>query len=112
MPAHFAKVNIIELNIIEQYRTVNCWRLLCFVVLPFLETYCITLCFVAGLYRLKGPYDATSDLEEMRREKEEADKEPRISILSLVSLSKIGLIYILTVSLIFLFVCFTLKLNS
>lgn len=44
-----------------------------------------SLC-VAGLYRLKGPYDATSDLEEMRREKEEADKEPRISILSLVGL--------------------------
>ncbi|TNN71392.1 Solute carrier family 2, facilitated glucose transporter member 2 [Liparis tanakae] len=37
-----------------------------------------------GLYRLKGAYDATPDLEEMRREKEEADKEPRVSILSLV----------------------------
>ncbi|KAG7238008.1 hypothetical protein INR49_031362 [Caranx melampygus] len=37
-----------------------------------------------SLYRLKGPYDATSDLEEMRREKAEADKEPRISILSLI----------------------------
>ncbi|XP_056281634.1 solute carrier family 2, facilitated glucose transporter member 2-like isoform X10 [Pseudoliparis swirei] len=37
-----------------------------------------------SLYRLKGAYDATPDLEEMRREKEEADKEPRVSILSLV----------------------------
>ncbi|XP_022606701.1 solute carrier family 2, facilitated glucose transporter member 2-like [Seriola dumerili] len=37
-----------------------------------------------SLYRLKGAYDATCDLEEMRREKEEADKEPRISILSLI----------------------------
>ncbi|GAA6223323.1 solute carrier family 2, facilitated glucose transporter member 2 isoform X1 [Lates japonicus] len=37
-----------------------------------------------SLYRLKGPYDATSDLEEMRREKEEADKEARVSILSLI----------------------------
>lgn len=37
-----------------------------------------------ALYRLKGPYDATADLEEMRREKEEADKEPRVSIWSLI----------------------------
>nr|ARF07715.1 glucose transporter 2 [Rachycentron canadum] len=37
-----------------------------------------------SLYRLKGAYDATSDLEEMRREKQQADKEPRISILSLI----------------------------
>ncbi|XP_056249355.1 solute carrier family 2, facilitated glucose transporter member 2 [Seriola aureovittata] len=37
-----------------------------------------------SLYRLKGAYDATSDLEEMWKEKEEADKEPRISILSLI----------------------------
>ncbi|XP_040916897.1 solute carrier family 2, facilitated glucose transporter member 2 [Toxotes jaculatrix] len=37
-----------------------------------------------SLYRLRGPYDATSDLEEMRREKEEADKEARVSILSLI----------------------------
>ncbi|XP_044231986.1 solute carrier family 2, facilitated glucose transporter member 2 [Thunnus albacares] len=37
-----------------------------------------------SLYRLKGAYDATSDLEEMKKEKEEADKEPRISILSLI----------------------------
>ncbi|XP_055087340.1 solute carrier family 2, facilitated glucose transporter member 2 [Periophthalmus magnuspinnatus] len=37
-----------------------------------------------SLYRLKGPYDATTDLEEMRREKEEADKEPRVSIWSLI----------------------------
>ena len=44
------------------------------------------LCCVAGLYRLKGAYDATFDLEEMRKEKEEADREPRVSILSLVSL--------------------------
>jgi len=37
-----------------------------------------------SLYRLKGAYDATSDLEEMKKEKEEADKEPKISILSLI----------------------------
>ncbi|KAJ0062866.1 hypothetical protein NL108_008160, partial [Boleophthalmus pectinirostris] len=37
-----------------------------------------------SLYRLKGPYDATNDLEEMRREKEEADKEARVSIWSLI----------------------------
>uniref|UniRef100_A0A3Q1HI86 Major facilitator superfamily (MFS) profile domain-containing protein n=1 Tax=Anabas testudineus TaxID=64144 RepID=A0A3Q1HI86_ANATE len=37
-----------------------------------------------SLYRLRGPYDATADVEEMRREKEEADKEARISILSLI----------------------------
>ncbi|XP_039992663.1 solute carrier family 2, facilitated glucose transporter member 2 [Xiphias gladius] len=37
-----------------------------------------------SLYRLKGPYDATSHLEEMRREKEAADKEPKVSILSLI----------------------------
>uniref|UniRef100_A0A672I887 Major facilitator superfamily (MFS) profile domain-containing protein n=2 Tax=Salarias fasciatus TaxID=181472 RepID=A0A672I887_SALFA len=37
-----------------------------------------------SLSRLKGPYDATPDIEEMRREKEEADKEPRVSILSLI----------------------------
>nr|QHS77069.1 glucose transporter 2 [Trachinotus ovatus]QWS64999.1 Glut2 [Trachinotus ovatus] len=37
-----------------------------------------------SLYRLKGQYDATSDLEEMRREKDQADREPRISILSLI----------------------------
>uniref|UniRef100_A0A8C6TP06 Solute carrier family 2 member 2 n=1 Tax=Neogobius melanostomus TaxID=47308 RepID=A0A8C6TP06_9GOBI len=37
-----------------------------------------------SLYRLKGPYDATGDLEEMRREKEEADKEARVSIWSLI----------------------------
>ncbi|KAM7376151.1 hypothetical protein PAMP_005896 [Pampus punctatissimus] len=37
-----------------------------------------------SLQRLKGPYDATSDMEEMKREKEEADKQPRISILSLI----------------------------
>uniref|UniRef100_A0A672YU78 Solute carrier family 2, facilitated glucose transporter member 5 n=1 Tax=Sphaeramia orbicularis TaxID=375764 RepID=A0A672YU78_9TELE len=37
-----------------------------------------------SLYRLKGPYDATSDMEEMRREKEEADREARVSILSLI----------------------------
>lgn len=50
------------------------------------ESFILTLtpCFVAGLYRLKGAYDPTSDLEEMRREKEEADKESKVSILSLV----------------------------
>uniref|UniRef100_A0AAQ5ZG78 Solute carrier family 2, facilitated glucose transporter member 5 n=1 Tax=Amphiprion ocellaris TaxID=80972 RepID=A0AAQ5ZG78_AMPOC len=37
-----------------------------------------------SLHRLKGEYDPTEDLEEMRREKEEADKEQRISILSLI----------------------------
>ncbi|KAM9355815.1 solute carrier family 2, facilitated glucose transporter member 2 [Pholidichthys leucotaenia] len=38
----------------------------------------------ASLHCLKGAYDATPDLEEMRREKEQADKEPSISILSLI----------------------------
>lgn len=38
----------------------------------------------AGLLRLKGAYDTTEDLEEMKREKDEADKEPRVSIFSLV----------------------------
>lgn len=47
-----------------------------------------TLRCVAGLLRLKGEYDPTPDLEEMRREKEEADKEPRVSIISLVSVLK------------------------
>ncbi|KAJ4939501.1 hypothetical protein JOQ06_028949 [Pogonophryne albipinna] len=37
-----------------------------------------------SLLRLKGEYDPTPDLEEMRREKEEADKEPRVSIISLI----------------------------
>ncbi|XP_028294256.1 solute carrier family 2, facilitated glucose transporter member 2 isoform X1 [Gouania willdenowi] len=37
-----------------------------------------------SLLRLKGAYDPTPDLEEMKREKDEADKEPRISILSLI----------------------------
>lgn len=37
-----------------------------------------------NLHRLKGPYDVTSDVEEMRREKEEADREARVSILSLI----------------------------
>ncbi|KAM4542478.1 solute carrier family 2, facilitated glucose transporter member 2 [Odontesthes bonariensis] len=37
-----------------------------------------------SLLRLKGAYDPTPDLEEMRREKEEADKEPRVSIRSLI----------------------------
>lgn len=41
---------------------------------------------VTALHRLRGPYDTTSDLEEMRREKEEADREPRVFILSLVGL--------------------------
>nr|XP_020472298.1 solute carrier family 2, facilitated glucose transporter member 2 [Monopterus albus] len=39
-----------------------------------------------SLSRLNGPYDATSDLEEMKREKE--DKEPRMSILTLILSSK------------------------
>lgn len=43
---------------------------------------------VAGLYRLKGAYDASADLDEMRREKEEADKVPRVSITSLVGLPR------------------------
>ncbi|XP_077395194.1 solute carrier family 2, facilitated glucose transporter member 2 [Festucalex cinctus] len=37
-----------------------------------------------SLYRLKGAYDASADLDEMRREKEEADKMPRVSISSLI----------------------------
>ncbi|KAE8290230.1 TRAF2 and NCK-interacting protein kinase [Larimichthys crocea] len=37
-----------------------------------------------SLLRLKGEYDPTPDLEEMRKEKEAADKEPRVSILSLI----------------------------
>ncbi|KAM6912424.1 solute carrier family 2, facilitated glucose transporter member 2 [Xenentodon cancila] len=37
-----------------------------------------------SLLRLKGAYDPTPDLEEMKREKEEADKEPSVSIRSLV----------------------------
>ncbi|XP_077418165.1 solute carrier family 2, facilitated glucose transporter member 2 [Vanacampus margaritifer] len=37
-----------------------------------------------SLYRLKGAYDASADLDEMRREKEEADKVPRVSISSLI----------------------------
>ncbi|XP_036981237.1 solute carrier family 2, facilitated glucose transporter member 2 [Acanthopagrus latus] len=37
-----------------------------------------------SLLRLKGAYDVTPDLEEMKREKEEADREPRVSILSLI----------------------------
>ncbi|KAM4626025.1 solute carrier family 2, facilitated glucose transporter member 2 isoform 2-T3 [Polymixia lowei] len=37
-----------------------------------------------NLRRLKGEYDPTPDLEEMRREKEEADKESRVSIFSLI----------------------------
>lgn len=44
-------------------------------------------CFIAGLYRLRGAYDATSDVKEMRKEKEEADKKAKISILSLVGVS-------------------------
>lgn len=49
-----------------------------------LKTWPLALLFVAGLLRLKGEYDPTPDLEEMRKEKEAADKEPRVSILSLV----------------------------
>lgn len=37
-----------------------------------------------SLHRLKGAYDSTPDLEEMRREKEEADREARVSIFSLI----------------------------
>uniref|UniRef100_UPI0037E84F06 solute carrier family 2, facilitated glucose transporter member 2 n=1 Tax=Semicossyphus pulcher TaxID=241346 RepID=UPI0037E84F06 len=37
-----------------------------------------------SLLRLKGAYDPSADLEEMRREKEEADREARVSILSLI----------------------------
>ncbi|XP_051941532.1 solute carrier family 2, facilitated glucose transporter member 2 [Hippocampus zosterae] len=37
-----------------------------------------------SLYRLKGAYDASADLDEMRREKEEADKVARVSIASLI----------------------------
>ncbi|XP_027855602.1 solute carrier family 2, facilitated glucose transporter member 2 [Xiphophorus couchianus] len=37
-----------------------------------------------SLLRLKGAYDPAHDLEEMRREKEEADKEPKVSIHSLI----------------------------
>ncbi|XP_041668353.1 solute carrier family 2, facilitated glucose transporter member 2 [Cheilinus undulatus] len=37
-----------------------------------------------SLHRLKGVYDPSHDLEEMRREKEEADKEDKVSILSLI----------------------------
>lgn len=37
-----------------------------------------------SLYRLKGAYDASADLDEMRSEKEEADKESRVSIWSLI----------------------------
>lgn len=45
-----------------------------------------SLCAPAGLLRLKGAYDPTPDLEEMKSEKEKADREPRVSILSLVGL--------------------------
>ncbi|RVE57476.1 hypothetical protein OJAV_G00216650 [Oryzias javanicus] len=37
-----------------------------------------------SLLRLKGPCDTTPDLEEMKREKEEADKEAKVSIRSLI----------------------------
>ncbi|CAJ1074351.1 solute carrier family 2%2C facilitated glucose transporter member 2-like [Xyrichtys novacula] len=36
------------------------------------------------LLRLKGAYDPSADLEEMRKEKEESDREARVSILSLI----------------------------
>ncbi|XP_058472074.1 solute carrier family 2, facilitated glucose transporter member 2 isoform X2 [Solea solea] len=49
-----------------------------FIILGEEEEARISLC------RLKGQYDTTADLEEMRREKEEADKEPRVSLLSLI----------------------------
>ncbi|XP_034531148.1 solute carrier family 2, facilitated glucose transporter member 2 [Notolabrus celidotus] len=37
-----------------------------------------------SLLRFKGAYDPSADLEEMKREKDEADKEARVSILSLI----------------------------
>ncbi|XP_075873733.1 solute carrier family 2, facilitated glucose transporter member 2 [Nelusetta ayraudi] len=37
-----------------------------------------------SLLRLKGNHDPTPELEEMKREKEEADKEPKYSVLSLI----------------------------
>ncbi|TNM95763.1 hypothetical protein fugu_016846 [Takifugu bimaculatus] len=37
-----------------------------------------------SLLRLKGAYDPTEDMEEMKREKDEADREPRVSIFSLI----------------------------
>ncbi|KAM3594217.1 uncharacterized protein V6R79_004315 [Siganus canaliculatus] len=37
-----------------------------------------------SLLRLKGAYDPTPDLQEMKREKEEADKEAKVSIFSLI----------------------------
>ncbi|KAM3843160.1 LOW QUALITY PROTEIN: solute carrier family 2, facilitated glucose transporter member 2-like, partial [Diretmus argenteus] len=37
-----------------------------------------------SLHRLKGEYDPTPDLEEMKREKQEMEKEARVSILSLI----------------------------
>ncbi|XP_067334704.1 solute carrier family 2, facilitated glucose transporter member 2 isoform X2 [Channa argus] len=40
-----------------------------------------------SLYRLKGAYDASADVEEMKREKQEADKEAKVSILSLIGSS-------------------------
>lgn len=40
-----------------------------------------------SLRRLKGEYDPTADLEEMRKEKEEAEKEEQVSIVTLVSSS-------------------------
>lgn len=44
----------------------------------------------AGLLRLKGTYDPTADLEEMKREKDEADREARVSIFSLVKGGVLG----------------------
>lgn len=58
----------------------------------------------AGLLRLKGAYDATADLEEMKREKDKAVREPRVSICSLV---KGRIIYILCcIRLLKLFLCY------
>ncbi|XP_067098791.1 solute carrier family 2, facilitated glucose transporter member 2 isoform X1 [Osmerus mordax] len=37
-----------------------------------------------SLHRLKGEYDPTADLEEMRKEKEEVEKEEQVSIVRLV----------------------------
>ncbi|XP_061700972.1 solute carrier family 2, facilitated glucose transporter member 2 [Syngnathoides biaculeatus] len=42
-----------------------------------------------SLLRLKGAYDASADLEEMRREKEEADQVSRVSISSLLCSSEL-----------------------
>ncbi|KAF6714432.1 Solute carrier family 2, facilitated glucose transporter member 2 [Oryzias melastigma] len=42
------------------------------------------LAIVIGILLSQGPCDTTTDLEEMKREKEEADKEAKVSIRSLI----------------------------